>query len=446
LSERTKIALGVILALVLAFSLAGVSYYFPSSKESLSKSTSQSEETPSLFSSSVTDEGTTQPQAHVFSMYFTTDLPNITISYDGTIEPSEAPIKKVGDSYTFTGDIINQTLRIQRDNIIIDGAGYALQGFITYARYAHKGIVLQNRNNVTLKNMEVTQFWNGISVTNCSNITITGNKVTNIGSRAIMIDSCNNSIISDTIVDDVAIAIEIGNISGFSESVNSTVARNAITTAAQGITMESSFSIITENNFANIYIPIGARGNQTTISKNNLVNGISGIFITGSHCTIYGNNVANFSESGITINSGSTNNTLYENTIADSDRGVTIGSSKSSKAVENNTFYHNNFVNNTQNVYIGATQNQNIWEYDKEGNYWSNYNGTDRDGDGIGDTSYVIDEKNIDSYPLMTPYESMQQSNQMLLVYLGIIGLIVFAAIAIGTTLVTRRTKSKVSL
>ena len=366
------------------------------------------------------------------------NLPNITIRADGTIEPQDVPIQRIGNIYTLTDDIVNQTLRIQRDNLVIDGAGHKIQGVIN----APEGIVLQNRSNVTLKNMEITQFWNGISVTSCSNITITGNKVTNIGSRAIMIDSCNNSIISDNTVDDVGHAIEITATSGFSKSANSTVARNVIINAAQGITIDGSFSTITENNFVDVYIPIGARGNQSTISKNNLVNGISGIFITGSYCTIYGNNVANFSESGMTINLG-TNSSIYENNVSHSKCAIIIRNYGDTWIIENNTFYHNNFINNTQNIRIESPSHQNYWDNGSEGNYWSNYNGTDNNGDGIGDTSYVIDEKNIDSYPLMTPYESMQQSNQMLWVYLGIIGLIVFAAITIGTTLVTRRTKAK---
>jgi nitrous oxidase accessory protein NosD len=428
LSKKTKIALGVILALVLAFSLAGVSCYFPSSQET------------SLLPFLPTGEGNLPSQIPEFSVCIVINLPNITIRADGTIEPQDVPIQRIGNIYTFTDDIVNRTLRIQRDNLVIDGAGHKIQGAINAA----EGMVLQNRSNVTLKNMEVTRFWNGISVTNCSSITITGTKVTNIGSKAIMFDSCNNSIISDNTVDDVGIALEIGNISGFSGSVNSTVARNTITTAAQGITMGCSFSIITENNFANIYIPIGARGNQTTISKNNLINGIDGIFITGSHCTIYGNNVANFSESGMTVNLG-TNSSIYENNVSHSECAIIIRNSGDTWIIENNTFYHNNFINNTQTIQVESPSHQNYWDNGSEGNYWSNYNGTDNNGDGIGDTSYVIDEKNIDSYPLMTPYEYMQQSNQMLWVYLGIIGLIVFAAIAIGTTFVTRRTKAKLA-
>jgi len=428
LSEKTKIALGVILALVLAFSLAGVSCYFPYSQET------------SLFPSLPTGEGNLPSQIPEFSVCIVINLPNITIRADGTIEPQDVPIQRIGNIYTLTDDIVNQTLRIQRDNLVIDGAGHKLQGVIN----AVEGIVLQDRSNVTLKNMEVTQFWNSISVTSCSNITITGNKVTKIGSRAIMIDSCNNSIVSDNTVDDVGgIAIGITATSGF--SVNNTVTRNIITKATEGITIDGSFSTITENNLANIYIPIGARGNQTTISKNNLINGIDGIFITGSHCTIYGNNVANFSESGMTVNLG-TNSSIYENNVSHSKCAIIIRNSGDTWIIENNTFYHNNFINNTQSIRIESPSHQNYWDNGSEGNYWSNYNGTDNNGDGIGDTSYVIDEKNIDSYPLMTPYESMQQSNQMLWVYLGITGLGVFASIVIGTTLVTRKHKQKFSL
>ena len=67
----------------------------------------------------------------------------------------------------------------------------------------------------------------------------------------------------------------------------------------------------------------------------------------------------------------------------------------------NNTFHHNNFINNTNQVYLFDPHN-NTWDNGCEGNYWSNYNGTDLDSDGIGDT--YLPWEGHDYYPLTNPY------------------------------------------
>ncbi len=48
----------------------------------------------------------------------------------------------------------------------------------------------------------------------------------------------------------------------------------------------------------------------------------------------------------------------------------------------------------------------NTWDdgYPNGGNYWSNYTGSDENGDGIGDTPHAIDADNQDDHPLMNPY------------------------------------------
>lgn len=53
----------------------------------------------------------------------------IYIKADGSVYPPEAEalIHRDGDVYTFIADI-NDSIVVERDNIIIDGAGYTLQG------------------------------------------------------------------------------------------------------------------------------------------------------------------------------------------------------------------------------------------------------------------------------------------------------------------------------
>ena len=63
-----------------------------------------------------------------------------------------------------------------------------------------------------------------------------------------------------------------------------------------------------------------------------------------------------------------------------------------------NIIYHNNLIDNSVQA-VDAASNE--WDFEGEGNYWSDYTGEDLDGDGIGDTPYVIDEDSQDRCPLM---------------------------------------------
>jgi hypothetical protein len=56
------------------------------------------------------------------------DLPRIHIRNDGSVEPATAPIEKTGSLYKLTGNIVLYTIEIQRDNIVLDGAGYSILG------------------------------------------------------------------------------------------------------------------------------------------------------------------------------------------------------------------------------------------------------------------------------------------------------------------------------
>jgi parallel beta-helix repeat protein len=64
--------------------------------------------------------------------------------------------------------------------------------------------------------------------------------------------------------------------------------------------------------------------------------------------------------------------------------------------------HHNNFVENYEED-VAMCGFSATWDDGKEGNYWSKYSGVDSDGDGIGDTPYIIDEDNQDNCPFIVP-------------------------------------------
>lgn len=129
-----------------------------------------------------------------------------------------------------------------------------------------------------------------------------------------------------------------------------------------------------------------------------------GIWIIGSKGNdISKNTIENNAIDGIRLTHVATDNTFTENNFKDNwDIGLHIYNG------DNNTAYHNNFSGNTDhNAYDKGSGND--WDNGVEGNYWDDYSGVDLDGDGIGETPYLI-EGNVppsqDNYPLMDPHQT----------------------------------------
>jgi parallel beta-helix repeat protein len=157
---------------------------------------------------------------------------------------------------------------------------------------------------------------------------------------------------------------------------NNVVSRNMVSGSYLGIYLyqTKSSNVIAENTFTDNWI---------------------GIYLFRSaNITISGNNVSG-NQGALTLIS-STDITLSWNTISDNYGGLHLDNSN------NNQIYHNNFVDNTKHHSSHGTVN--TWDDGGgKGNYWSDYEGMDIDGDGVGDTE--IPHRDVDSYPLMETWD-----------------------------------------
>lgn len=143
--------------------------------------------------------------------------------------------------------------------------------------------------------------------------------------------------------------------------------------------------------------------------------------VTQENVQILRNRILNNTDAGLSI-ANARNFTIAANTF--------VGTGGPPIALRSNTaaihVFHNNFVNSTAPP-TDAAGSENAWDdgYPSGGNFWSDYNGSDRckgpaqddcsSPDGIGDTPYRIDADSVDRYPLMSPYEVPNQPPQAVL-------------------------------
>jgi parallel beta-helix repeat protein len=167
---------------------------------------------------------------------------------------------------------------------------------------------------------------------------------------------------------------------------------------------------------------------------------MNGIFLDGaSYNTIYGNLIENNNYHGIRIeyashnmivNNRIVNNRGYGILFADSGDNLVIGNTVKQNFLDgitlgdncwNNTIFYNNFIDNSENA---VDKTGNTWDNGSSGNYWSDYNGSDNDDDGIGDIPYQIPgNMSQDMYPLMKPYE--EQTLDINIMRIGMFGVTV---------------------
>jgi len=169
---------------------------------------------------------------------------------------------------------------------------------------------------------------------------------------------------------------------------------------------------------------------SVSITSNLLTSNKYGIWLSGSSKNDIHTNIIQSNEYGILLHgygtgfSGSSNNSISFNSISNNDRGIGFFGFSNNNTISSNTitnngvavdftwyndndnkFWHNNFIDNNEQCRIFGHESINIWDdgYPSGGNFWSDYEGADLDGDGVGDTTYEIDVNNKDKYPLVIP-------------------------------------------
>ncbi len=244
--------------------------------------------------------------------------------------------------------IANKTLTITGQN---------RQGAIIKGSLARPVIEIE-ANNIRISEFTIQNGSAGIDITGYNGTVISNNIIKENQIEGIAIEYCKNTTISDN-------SISHNGWDGIfvTNSSDATLERNTSTTNnINGVTIEDSFDITLDFN----------------ILSNN---------------TFYGLSLENSNRTSIF------RNTLHVNRNA----GVHIFNLTSS------TFYQNNFLNNTRQTRIDDSS-ANVWDNGVEGNFWSNYTGSDfysglgqndPGSDGIGDTQFIVDPNNQDRYPFM---------------------------------------------
>jgi len=317
----------------------------------------------------------------------------VHIRADGSIDPQTAPIKQDGDVYIFTNNIFGE-ISVERNNIVIDGNGFMVEGYWSPEVMLFRpiyGFTLLAVRNVTICNTCIKKFSTAILVKNSSEIIIRENNITE--------NFCGIEVES---------------------SFDNDILKNKVYKNWHGITLTDSSinrifeNLVSENNIVGIY-PYNS--SNTVISQNDITENGNGIYLYKSSGASIDENSILRNKCGIYFEL-SCYNTIRANEVTNNSHGIFFIESS------NNRFYHNDFIYNTKQVYDFSWDDPyynpsiNIWDYGYGygfddflyGNYWSDYIGVDEKRgpnqdqpgpDFVGDMPYIIDDNNIDHYPLM---------------------------------------------
>jgi len=277
------------------------------------------------------------------------------------------------------------------------------------------GIALNYSSSNTLLNNNVSNNKFGIAPDYSTDNTLQSNTVSNNDDGIYMWYSSNNTLTNNIFIND-GFFIDEGSYKNNVE--NNTVngkplayledASNFIIQSAGQVILVNCTNITVENlNISNAGVGVELwETDDCKIASNNVSSNTFGILLGYSSNNILKDNIASNKLGGIYLYYSS-GNALTTNTASNNEVGIYLYSSS------NNTLSHNNLIDNTDhNAYDDSGTN--TWDSGSEGNYYSDYNGTDPDGDGIGEIPYDIPGgESVDHFPLMRPWSAPPQKGDL---------------------------------
>ncbi|HEB66399.1 MAG TPA: nitrous oxide reductase family maturation protein NosD [Gammaproteobacteria bacterium] len=176
-------------------------------------------------------------------------------------------------------------------------------------------------------------------------------------------------------------------------SANNVIARNRARNSRYSLHfMYSRYNLVEGNEYVNNTVGIFLMYSDGVVVRNNYIANASGPTGVGigfketSDLTVEGNRIL-YCASGMYLDVSpfqpDTTNRMTGNLIAYNGIGVRFLNDWTG-----NIFRGNSFMDNLTQIAVtgGNTANRNTWD----GNHWSDYEGFDQDGDGIGDTPYKL--------------------------------------------------------
>jgi parallel beta-helix repeat protein len=270
----------------------------------------------------------------------------VTIKSDGSIDPPYAPILRNGNTYTLTDDVINtydgySGIDIDKNGIVIDGAGHTLQGWWSQSTQHLPGSIgIEIPLNVTIRNIVVKGFRYGI------------------------LFRASGSCVYETTITNATEGIGLG--SGYGAQITQcNITRNSITACNIGISLfASSNNTIVGNNISSnndTGLELRENSHNNTISRNSIADNHNGIWFDYSW-----------------------DNRVYHNVFRNNSQNVAFISPLGIEEAWDN----------------GYPSGGNYWS-DYEGRY---PNATEIDHTGLWNSPYVLDPNNRDNYPLVQPF------------------------------------------